>query len=193
MTVPEFENNLKTIHQLLFTSEAAANPKTTESYFEALDPFIHTPVVAGHPFFLSRENTADDAIEFIMNTRAGDQFRVNKNEWQHHHDPVPAIKLNTEWQSYDFNLSTLLLTEYVHWLSKQTSHQFDLPFSGYAIYVPIKKHWDQFFNPFSYPNKIWIGKEIKSIIYIQNETGTLTCMTNDLETLKQAQELLIEK
>lgn len=194
MTILEFEEKLNTVYQTLFGKQLpdANNNSSNTTGFDVLEPFITTLVIKDLPFFLFKKDT-QDAIEFIINNRSADLFSIGKNELQKDKEPIPFIKIDEEWQSYEFNLYTLLFTEYVHWLSSQTTNSFELSFSGYDIYVPVKKHWDQFFNPFSYPNKIWIGKEIKSVIYIQNETGTLTCMTNNAETLKQAQELLIEK
>lgn len=194
MTILEFEEKLNTVYQTLFGKQLPDANKNSNNAtgFDVLEPFITTLVIKDPPFFLFKKDT-QDAIEFIINNRSADLFSTNKNELQKDMEPVPSIKIDEEWQSYEFNLYTLLLTEYVDWLSSQTANSIQLSFTGYGIYVPVKKHWDQFFNPFSYPNKIWIGKEIKSVIYIQNETGTLTCMANNVETLKQAQEFLNEK
>lgn len=193
MTVPEFENNISILHEVLFGTNMQRLESTTPSYFHALDAFTYLTAAKNYPFFSTLEKTPDNNIEFSINSRQEDIFRVNKDEAERNDDPVPFIKVQDEWQSYDFTLSTLLLTEYVYWLSKQTSHQFKLSFSGYDIYVPVKKYWKQFFNPFSYPNKIWVGKTIKSIIYIQNETGSLVCMASNAGSLQQAQTFLNEK
>ncbi|MNL78713.1 hypothetical protein D3C87_2051750 [compost metagenome] len=80
----------------------------------------------------------------------------------------------------------------MHWIAENTDSKLEFRLEGYAMYVPIKKHWNQFFNPFSYPDKIWIGKELKSVILIQNETSMLKCMAMDSETLQIAQKLLEE-
>ena len=110
----------------------------------------------------------------------------------YNHDPMVYIKIKEEWESYTFSLSTLLLTEYVDWIAENTNSKLEFRIEGYGMYIHIKKHWDQFFNPFSYPDKIWIGKELKSVILIQNEISTLKCMAMDAETLQLAQKLLEE-
>ncbi len=188
MTILEFQDRLNTIYQTLFDKNLMGSNHTATTYFDALLPFIN---VNDHPFFTFQEEN-DDIIQFNLSSRDADLFMVKKSEMQQE-DPIVSIMEEQDWVSYEFNLTTLLLTEYVDWVSVHANNKLTIPFTGYGIYVPVKKHWDQFFNPFSYPNKIWIGKEIKSVIYIQNETGMLTCMTNNVETLKQAQEFLIEK
>lgn len=187
MTILEFQDRLNTIYQTLFDKNLMGSNHTATTYFDALLPFIN---VNDHPFFASREED-NDTIQFRLSCRNADLFMVKKTEREE--DPIVSIMEEQDWVSYEFNLTTLLLTEYVDWVSVHANNKLTIPFTGYGIYVPVKKHWDQFFNPFSYPNKIWIGKEIKSVIYIQNETSTLSCMTNNVETLKQAQEFLIEK
>ena len=189
MTILEFEEKLNTIYQTLFGNLLPANNHTAATYFDALYPYINTLPGKDYPFFLLQEDTGN-TIEFIMNCRAGDLFMVNKNDLQTDSAPIPFIKIKEEWQYYDFSLSTLLLTEYVHWLSENADHKLALGFEGYAIYVPVKKHWDQFFNPFSYPNKIWTGKDIHSVIYIQNEHNNLTCIARDAYELELAGKLL---
>jgi hypothetical protein len=191
MTILEFEERLNTIHQTLFGNNLPANNHTVTTYFDALDPFIGVLPGNDYPFFTYREEN-DDSIQFRLGCRHADLFMVKKNEMDQE-APIVAIQEEQEWSSYEFNLTTLLLTEYVHWVSAHTNNKLDIPFTGYGIFVPVKKYWNQFFNPFSYPNKIWIGKDSKSVIYIQNETGTLTCMAHDAGVLKQAHELLTEK
>ncbi|MEQ7801960.1 hypothetical protein ABDJ41_19345 [Pedobacter sp. ASV1-7] len=190
MTIPEFKEKLETIRQTLFPEELIDNNSIEQNYFEVLSPFIATSNDNAYPFFAFREETGS-TIEFIINNRVSDLFMVSKDD-MYSNDPMVYIKIKEEWQSFEFSVSTLLLTEYVDWIAEKTSNKLEFRLEGYAMYVPIKKHWTQFFNPFSYPNKIWIGKELKSIILIQNEISTLKCMAMDAETLQIAQKLLEE-
>lgn len=189
MTILEFREKLKTVYQTMFGKYLPANNHTAATYFDVLYPYINTLPGKDYSFFLFLEDKGN-TIEFIINSREGDLFKVNKHEFQNDKDPAPYIKIKEEWQSYDFNLSTLLLTEYVNWLSENAAHKLELRFEGYAIYVPIKKSWDQFFNPFSYPNKIWTGKDIHSVIYIQNESNHLKCIARNADDLELARKLL---
>lgn len=190
MTILEFKEKLNTIYQTLFDNHLPGNDHIVTTYFEALHPFINALPGNEYPFFAFREAT-DERIQFRLGCRHADLFMVKKNEMDQE-DPIVSIQEEQDWTSYEFNLTTLLLTEYVHWVSAHTNNKLDITFTGYGIFVPVKKYWNQFFNPFSYPNKIWIGKDIKSVIYIRNETGTLTCLAYDAGVLKQAHELLTE-
>lgn len=190
MTVSEFKEKLQTIHQTLFPKEPLDNQEVEQNYFEVLSPFLASPNDNVYPFFAHWEEN-ESSIEFMLNNRHADLFMVSKDH-MFADDPVVYIKIQTQWESYEFSLSTLLLTEYVDWIAKNTDTKLEFRLEGYAMYVPIKKYWNQFFNPFSYPGKIWIGKELKSVILIQNEISTLKCMAMDTETLQIAQKLLEE-
>jgi len=190
MNISEFKEKLQTIHQTLFSEEAMDNNEAHQSYFDVLFPFVTSLNKKVYPFFAFREDS-ESTIEFIINNRVADLFMVSKDH-MFADDPMVYLKIKAQWESYEFSLSTLLLTEYVDWVAKNTDTKLEFRLEGYAMYVPIKKHWNQFFNPFSYPDKIWIGKELKSVILIQNEISTLKCMAMDAETLKIAQKLLEE-
>lgn len=189
MTIPEFKEKLQTIHQTLFP-KALDNLEVEQNYFQVLSPFVASDNDNLHPFFALREES-ESTIEFIVNNRVADLFMVSKDD-MYNDDPLVYIKIKAQWESYKFSLSTLLLSEYVYWIAENTDTKLELRLEGYGMYVPIKKHWNQFFNPFSYPNKIWIGKELKSVILIQNETSMLKCMAMDADTLRTAQNLLEE-
>lgn len=74
-------------------------------------------------------------------------------------DPIVNINEKGNWVSFEFQLTTLLISEYADWLSKQTKNKFNVRFEGYRIMVPIKKFWNQLSNPFGYPDKVWIAKD----------------------------------
>lgn len=188
MTISAFKEKLQTIHQTLFTEVPLNNHEADQSYFDALHPFVTPLITNRQPFFALREES-ENTIEFILSNRSSDLFMVSKDHL-FADDPVVYIKIKGQWESYEFSLSTLLLTEYVDWIAENTDTKLEFHLEGYAMYVPIKKYWNQFFNPFSYPNKIWIGKELKSVILIQNEISTLTCMAMDDETLQTVQKLM---
>ncbi|QQT27067.1 hypothetical protein [Sphingobacterium spiritivorum] len=192
MTVSEFENNLKAIHQMLFSIRLTEDRDTAETYVDVLYSFNKALPEKSYPFLAYLEDTVD-SIEFSIYGRNADLFMLRKNELESDKDPVPYIKGKKEWESYEFTLSTLLLTEYTDWLSEQAEYKFELQFLGYGIYVPVKKYWNQFFNPFSYPNKIWLGKDHRSVLYIQNESNILKCVANNTEDLRFAEEVLCEK
>ncbi|AZA78672.1 hypothetical protein EG347_14720 [Chryseobacterium sp. G0186] len=187
MTIAEFKEKLETIYKTLFNNEFVNNGN---SYFEVINKFVDSLPERKNDFFLSFAENEEEVI-FAFASHDADLFMVKKKELEE--DPIVSIKEAGNWTSYEFNLTTLLITEYVDWISSQTDNKFRIQFSGYGILVPVKKSWSQFFNPFSYPDKVWIGKEIKSVMLIQNETSTLTCITNDAATLKQAQQLIEEK
>lgn len=189
MTILEFKEKLLTIHQTLFSKELN-NHEVEWNYFEVLTSFVATSDDNAYLFFTLIEES-ESTIEFVLNNRPADLFMVSKHD-MYTDDPMVYIKIKSQWESYEFSLSTLLLTEYVDWIAENRNSKLEFRLEGYAIYVPIKKHWNQFFNPFSYPDKIWIGKEVKSVILIQNEIGMLKCMALDTETLKIAQKLLEE-
>lgn len=189
MTIPEFKEKLQTIYQILFT-KALDNLEVEQNYFQVLSPFVASLNDNVYPFFALLEER-ESTIEFIINNRPADLFMVSKDPL-FADDPMVYIKIKAQWESYEFSLSALLLTEYVDWIAENTSSKLEFRLERYAMYVPIKKHWNQFFNPFSYPDKIWIGKELKSVILIQNEISMLKCMAIDAETLKTAQRLLEE-
>lgn len=190
MTIPEFKEKLQTIHQTLFSEEALENNEGDQSYFDVLCPFLTSLNKEVYPFFTFREEN-ESSIEFMLNNRPADLFMISKDHMCAD-DPMVYIKIKAQWESYEFSLSVLLLTEYVDWIAENTDTKLEFRLEGFAMYVPIKKHWNQFFNPFSYPDKIWIGKELKSVILIQNEISTLKCMAIDAATLKIAQKLLEE-
>lgn len=190
MTTQEFKEKLQAIQQTLFSDTPTDNHSIEKNYFEVLSPFLAAFNGPVYTFFALNEET-ETTIEFVINNRVSDLFLVKKDD-MYNHDPMVYIKIKEEWESYTFSLSTLLLTEYVDWLAENTNSKLEFRIEGYGMYIPIKKHWDQFFNPFSYPNKIWIGKELKSVILIQNEISTLKCMAMDAETLQLAQKLLEE-
>ncbi|RYE00216.1 MAG: hypothetical protein EOP54_00980 [Sphingobacteriales bacterium] len=189
MTIAEFEEKLNTIYQTLFGNEL--NSQDSTSYFDVINKFAGSIPEKKNDFFVSFQDTGDQ-VAFTLNSRDADLFMVNKSEMAQD-DPIVNIKEKGDWTSYEFNLTTLLISEFVDWVSDQTDNRFAIQFTGYGILVPVKKYWSQFFNPSGYPDKVWIGKEIKSVILIQNETGTLICIANDPGTLQQAQELIIEK
>ena len=189
MTIYEFKEKLEIIYQTLYSKELQKDNVTYRSYFDLIELF--TIALTNRKYsFLSFQEDNDDKIEFTINSRSEDLFMVRKNEMYDDKDPIPYIRIDEDWISYEFSLATLLLTEYVDWLSENEENKFELQFSGYGIYVPIKEHWTQLFNPFSYPNKIWISKEIKSVILIQNEISTLKCIASDSESLKSANDYL---
>ncbi|SMC37006.1 hypothetical protein [Pedobacter africanus] len=190
MTIPEFKEKLQTIHQTLFSEEALDNNEADQSYFDVLYPFATSLNKNVYPFFAFREES-ESTIEFIFNNRVADLFMVSKDH-MFADDPMVYIKTKAQWESFEFSLSTLLLTEYVNWIAENTSSKLEFRLEGYAMYVRIKKNWNQFFNPFSYPDKIWIGKELKSVILIQNEIGMLKCIAIDAGNLQIAQKLLEE-
>lgn len=189
MTLLEFKEKLQTVHQTLFRESIPDDKEADQSYFSALSLLV-TSSNNVYPFFAFREET-ELTIEFIINNRVADLFMVRKDEMCND-DPMVYINIKDQWESYEFSLSTLLLTEYVDWIAENTSNKLEFHFEGYATYVPIKKHWDQYFNPFSYPNKIWLGKELKSVILIQNEISMMKCIAMDADTLLAAQKLLEE-
>jgi hypothetical protein len=190
MTIPEFKEKLVSIQQALFQEKPFDNNGDIQSYFEVLAPFVAPSNDKVYPFFAFMEETGS-TVEFIINNRVADLFMVSKDD-MYNDDPMAYIKIKEQWESYEFSLSTLLLTEYVDWIAENTDTKLEFRLEGYAMYVPIKKHWNQYFNPFSYPNKIWIGKELKSVILIQNEISMLKCMAMDAESLQAAQKLLEE-
>lgn len=190
MTIPEFKEKLKSIYQALFEEKPFDNNGDIQSYFEVLAPFVAPFNNKVYPFFAFMEET-ESTIEFIINNRVANLFMVSKDD-MYNDDPMVYIKIKEEQESYEFSLSTLLLTEYVNWIAENTDTKLEFRLEGYAIYAPIKKHWNQFFNPFSYPDKIWIGKELKSVILIQNEISMLKCIAMDTESLQIAQKLLEE-
>ncbi|MFA4870743.1 MAG: hypothetical protein WC623_21280 [Pedobacter sp.] len=190
MTIPEFKEKLQTLHQTLFPKEPLANQEVEQNYFEVLSPFVASPNDNVYPF-LAHWEESESSIEFILNNRPVDLFMVSKDHL-FADDSMVYIKIKAQWESYEFSLTTLLLTEYAHWITENTDSKLEFRLEGYAMYVPIKKHWNQFFNPFSYPVKLWIGKELKSVILIQNEISTLKCIAMDAETLHIAQKLLEE-
>jgi hypothetical protein len=190
MSIQEFKEKLQTIHQTLFPEEALDNYEVEQNYFQVLSPFVASPNDNVYPFFTLWKES-ESTIEFIINNRVADLFMVSKDA-MYNDDPMVYINIKEQWESYEFSLSTLLLTEYVQWIAEKADTKLEFRLEGYGIYIPIKKHWNQFFNPFSYPDKIWIGKELKSVILIQNETSMLKCMAVDSETLQIAQKLLEE-
>jgi hypothetical protein len=190
MTTPEFKEKLESIHQALFQENPFDSNGDLQSYFEVLAPFVAASDERVYPFFAFMEETGS-TVEFIINNRVADLFMVSKVD-MYNDDPMVYIKIKEEWESYEFSLSTLLLTEYVAWIAENTDNKLEFRLEGYGMYVPIKKHWSQFFNPFSYPDKIWIGKELKSVILIQNEISMLKCVAMDAESLQIAQKLLEE-
>ncbi|MEQ7802074.1 hypothetical protein ABDJ41_19920 [Pedobacter sp. ASV1-7] len=190
MTISEFKEKLQILHQTLFPKESLDNQEVEQNYFQVVSPFVKSPNDTIYPFFALLEES-ESSIEFILNNRPADLFMVSKDHL-FAYDPMVYIKIKEQWESFEFNLTTLLLTEYVHWIAENTDSKLEFRLEGYAMYVPIKKHWNQFFNPFSYPDKIWIGKELKSVILIQNEISMLKCMARDAETLQTAQMLLEE-
>jgi hypothetical protein len=190
MTILEFTEKLQTIHQTLFSEEVPESNEAHQGHFDVFCPFVTSQDKNVYPFFAFREES-ESTIEFIINNRVADFFMVSKDQ-MFTDDPMVYIKIKAQWESYDFSLSTLLLTEYVDWMAKNTETKLEFRLEGYGLYVPIKKHWTQFFNPYSYPDKIWIGKELKSVILIQNEISMLKCIAMDAETLKIAQKLLEE-
>jgi hypothetical protein len=190
MNTAEFIEKLQTIHQMLFPKETLDNQEVEQNYFDVLSPFVTSPNDHVYPFFALLEES-ESSIEFILNNRPANLFMISKDH-MFADDPMVYIKIKEQWESYEFSLSTLLLTEYVQWIAENADTKLEFRLEGYGMYVPIKKHWNQFFNPFSYPDKIWIGKELKSVILIQNETSMLKCMAMDSETLQIAQKLLEE-
>lgn len=190
MTTPEFKEKLESLQQALFQEKPLDNNGDMQSYFEVLAPFVAASDDKINPFFAFMEETGS-IVEFIINNRVADLFMVSKVD-MYNDDPMVYIKIKEEWEFYEFSLSTLLLTEYVDWIAENTDNKLEFRLDGYAMYAPIKKHWNQFFNPFSYPYKIWIGKELKSVILIKNEISMLKCMAMDAESLQIAQKLLEE-
>lgn len=189
MTLLEFKEKLQTIHQALFREALLDKKEADKSYFSALSLLV-TSFNNVYPFFALRAET-ELTIEFIIHNRVANLFMVRKDDMCND-DPMVYINVKDQWESYEFSLSTLLLTEYVDWVAENSSNKLEFHFEGYEMYVPIKKHWDQYFNPFSYPNKIWIGKELKSVILIQNEISMIKCLAMDADTLRAAQKLLEE-
>ncbi|SUI96906.1 Uncharacterised protein [Sphingobacterium spiritivorum] len=189
MTVSEFEYNLQIIRQTLFSIRLTEDRDRAGTYVDALYSFNKALSDNSYPFLAYLEDTID-SIEFSIYGRNADLFMLRKNELESDKDPIPYIKGKREWESYEFTLSAILLTEYTDWLSEQAEYKFELQLSGYGIYVPVKKYWNQFFNPFSYPNKIWLGKDHKSVLYIQNESNMLKCVANNTEDLRFAEEVL---
>ncbi len=189
MTNSEFETKLTTIYRTLFDSELVENREMDNNWLNSITPFVDAIPDNGFPFFLLLEEV-DDTVEFIINVRKGDLFRAKKDEISNEEDFIPQIKVKDTWESYEFDFSSLLLTDFVNWLWEQMPDKLEMQIWGYGLYIPIKAYWHQFFNPFSYPNKIWIGKEIRSIILLQNESGLLKCLTSDKTTLNASQHLL---
>lgn len=189
MTYSEFKTRLKSIYQTLFDTDLEENYGMDKNWLNSINPFTY--VISGNafPFFLLVEEV-DDKVEFIINTRNGDVFRAKNTEVNNETNFIPQIKVKDNWESYEFDISTLLLTEYVDWLWQQAIDKLELQIWGYGLYVPIKEHYSQFFNPFSYPNKIWIGKELNSVILIQNESNLLKCLARDKATLDTARKIL---
>jgi len=188
MTTQEFKEKLQSIQQTLFSEMPTDNNSNEQNYFEVLSLYVAAFNGNAYAFYAFIEET-ETTIEFIINNRVSDLFLIKKGD-MYNHDPMVYIKIKEDWESYTFSLSTLLLTEYVDWIAENTNSKLEYRIEGYGIYIPIKKHWDQFFNPFSYPDKIWIGKELKSVILIKNEISTLKCLAMDAETLQLAQKLL---
>lgn len=190
MTRTEFETKLEAIYQTLFDDKHIVDERTDKNWLNTLTPFISSNVEQEFPFFLLVEEVGD-TVEFMINVRDGDVFRAKKEALNNlEEDFIPQIKAKGRWESYEFDFSTLILTEYVDWLWGLAPDKLDMQIWGYGLYTPIKEHWNQFFNPFSYPNKIWIGKEMKSIILIQNESNLLKCLARDGATLNAVRNVL---
>ena len=189
MTNRELEIKLTTIYQTLFDLDMEENDERNKNWLNCFKPFTGAIPGKVFPFFLLVEEV-DDSVEFIINTRSADLFRAKRDELNNAADFIPQIKVKDNWESYEFDISTLLLTEYVDWLWQQAVDKLEMQIWGYGLYVPIKEHWNQFLNPFSYPNKLWIGKEMDSIILIQNESNLLKCLARDKATLDAAQKIL---
>lgn len=189
MTNKEFETKLTTIYRTLFDDELAENSEMDNNWLNSIKPFVDAIPDKDFPFFLLVEEV-EDTVEFIINVRKGDLFRAKIDEIGHVEDFVPQIKVKDTWESYEVDFSTFLLTEFVDWLWEQALNKFEMQIWGYGLYVPIKEHWHQFFNPFSYPNKIWIGKEMRSVILLRNESGLLKCLASDKTALDTSQKIL---
>ncbi|OJV50990.1 MAG: hypothetical protein BGO31_11015 [Bacteroidetes bacterium 43-16] len=189
MTCTEFETKLTTLYQTLFDKELVVNSEPDKYWLNSFTPFVAAIEDKDFPFFLFVEEVGD-TIEFCINIRQRDLFQVKKDEINSTEDFIPQIKIKDEWKPYEFEFSTLLLTEYVDWLWNQVPNKLEMQIGSYGLYVPIKKYWNQFFNPFSYPNKIWVGKEMRSVILIQNESNLLKCLAKDKVTLNIAQKIL---
>ncbi len=189
MTKTELQTKMTIIYQTLFDLDLKEYDGKDNNWLDAITPFVSSIPDKNFPFFLLLEEIGD-TIEFMINTRSGDLFRAKCEELNNDMDFIPQIRVKDHWESFEFDISTLLLTEYVDWLWQQTADKLEMSISGYGIYVPIKEYWNQFLNPFSYPNKIWIGKEMKSIILLQNESGLLKCLAKDRLTLSAAQRIL---
>lgn len=190
MTCAEFEMKLATLHQTIFDGEPIAKDVTDKNWLNVITAFVCTSPEPRFPFFLLLQEVGD-MVEFIINVRDGDVFRANKEELNNiEEDFIPQISVQDRWESYEFDFSTLILTEYVDWLWSLAPDKLEMQIWGYGLYIPIKEHWSQFFNPFSYPNKIWIDKERRSIILIQNESNLLKCLASDTATLNVARSIL---
>lgn len=189
MTNRELEIKLTTIYQTLFDPDMEENDEIDKNWLNCIKPFTSAIPGKVFPFFLLVEEV-DDSVEFIINTRSGNLFRAKRDEVDNAADFIPQIKVKDNWESYEFDISTLLLTEYVDWLWQQAVDKLEMQIWGYGLYIPIKEHWNQFLNPFSYPNKLWIGKEMYSILLIQNESNLLKCLARDKATLDAAQKIL---
>lgn len=186
----EFEEKLSMLYQTLFDEELKENNGENKSWLNSITSFVYASTAEDFPFFLLVEEVGD-TVEFIINVRNADLFRAKKEQLNNlEEDFIPQIKVKGRWESYDFDFSTLLLTEYVDWLWERASDRLEMQVWGYALYVPIKQYWTPFFNPFSYPNKIWLGKEMRSVILIQNESNLLKCLARDRETLDLARNIL---
>ncbi|WP_398451831.1 hypothetical protein AB3466_13195 [Sphingobacterium thalpophilum] len=185
MNISEFETKINAIYNALFDYEVIYND---DSFFGTVNQYSDFITDRKNRFFSSFEENKDQII-FILNSRVADLFMVNKNEMVNE-DPIVNIYEKGNWVSFEFHLSTLLISEYTDWLSKQTINKFNIRFEGYRIMVPIKKFWNQLSNPFSYPDKVWIAKDSKSVILIQNEISTIICMAKDQQSLKNAQKQL---
>lgn len=189
MTSTEFEMKRTTLYRTLFDHELVENNETAENWQNTLTKFVDAIENNGFPFFLFVEEV-DDSIEFCINIRQGDLFRVKKDEIISIEDFIPQIRVKDGWEPYEFEFSTLLLTEYVDWLWEQVPDKLEMQIGSYGLYVSIKKYWNQFFNVFSYPNKIWVGKEMRTVILIKNESNLLKCLARDKVTLNTAQKIL---
>lgn len=190
MTCTEFETKLKAIYQTLFDDEFTVNDEVDKNWLNAIISHVSSNLNGEFPFFLLVEDDGE-IVEFMINVRDNDLFRAKKEEINNiEEDFIPQIKVKDSWESYEFNFSTLLLTEYVNWLYEVVQNKFEMQIWGYGLYIPVKEHWNQFLNPFSYPSKIWIGKKMKSILLIQNESNLLKCLASNNNTLDVSQKIL---
>lgn len=188
MIISEIKNNINTINSVLSLDSLVFNQEI-DTYFDLINNFkSHFSIFES--ILIDIKNINQNNIEFVFSCRVDDIFMIKKDDIINEEDPLVYIQVEENWVSYEFNLSTLFLTEYVNWLSINLKNTIEIHFSGYGIYVPIKKMWTLLLNPIGYPSKIWVSNELKTILLIQNECNIIKCISNNLQSIETTKRLL---